>query len=85
MLTLEGIFTVDHERWQEARQLIRPQFIKDRVSDLETFEKHVCILLEQIPAKGQDVDIKDLFFRYQPQIRSTMHTQSAQVYSRRNH
>jgi hypothetical protein len=35
--------------------LIRPQFIKDRVSDLAIFEKHVQILIGLIPKDGQEV------------------------------
>jgi hypothetical protein len=52
--------------------LIRPQFIKDRVSDLEVFEEHVQILMEQIDktgkkcdgSQGGEIDVSDLFFRY---------------------
>lgn len=60
----DGIFNTDHEKWQQSRQLIRPQFIKDRVSDLETFERHVSILLPLLGGNGREVDVKDLFFRY---------------------
>jgi hypothetical protein len=41
----DSIFTTDLDQWHNSRQLIRPQFIKDRVSDLEIFEKHVKVLL----------------------------------------
>lgn len=60
----DGIFSTDHERWQQSRQLIRPQFIKDRVSDLDTFETHSAILLSLLGGNGREVDIKELFFRY---------------------
>jgi len=60
----DSIFTTDGELWHNSRQLIRPQFIKDRVSDLANFEKHVQVLIELIPKDGQEVDISDLFFRY---------------------
>jgi cytochrome P450 len=60
----DSIFTTDGELWHTSRQLIRPQFIKDRVSDLAIFEKHVKILIGLIPNDGQEVDISDLFFRY---------------------
>jgi len=42
--------------------LIRPQFIKDRVSDLGIFEEHANILISQIH-EGQPIDMKDLFFK----------------------
>ena len=59
-----GIFTTDGHKWHDSRQLIRPQFIKDRVSDLEVFERHTSILLSLMGGQGQVVDAKDLFFRY---------------------
>ena len=60
----DSIFTTDGEQWHNSRQLIRPQFIKDRVSDLAIFEKHVQILIGLIPKGGREVDISALFFRY---------------------
>ncbi|KAB8303191.1 hypothetical protein EYC80_004638 [Monilinia laxa] len=68
----DSIFTTDLDQWHDSRQLIRPQFIKDRVSDLDTFERHVQILIKKIKAKGkkwdgsqgQEIDVSDLFFRY---------------------
>jgi cytochrome P450 len=74
-----SIFTTDGEMWHNSRQLIRPQFVKDRVSDLEVFETHVQILLNAIAnggvvgqagvahdglGMGREVDVSDLFFRY---------------------
>lgn len=67
-----SIFVTDLDQWHASRQLIRPQFIKDRVSDLEVFEEHVQILMEQIDeagkkwdgSQGGEIDVSDLFFRY---------------------
>lgn len=68
----DSIFTTDLDQWHASRQLIRPQFIKDRVSDLAVFEEHVQILMEEISKTGRtwdgkpggQVDVSDLFFRY---------------------
>jgi cytochrome P450 len=60
----DSIFTTDLDQWHASRQLIRPQFIKDRVSDLETFERHVSKLLPLMGGRGQVVDVESLFFRY---------------------
>ncbi|KAI4127884.1 MAG: hypothetical protein LQ347_004404 [Umbilicaria vellea] len=60
----DGIFTTDGPEWHKNRQLIRPQFIKDRVSDLETFETHVQKLMAQMGGRGEEVDVSELFFRY---------------------
>ncbi len=62
----DSIFTTDGEAWHQSRQLIRPQFVKDRVSDLHTFEHHSKILLSKMAGDedGQAVDVGDLMFRY---------------------
>ncbi|KAF4122603.1 Cytochrome P450 [Geosmithia morbida] len=76
----DSIFTTDGTQWYTSRQLIRPQFTRDRVSDLECFESHVETLFRAIdnggPLDGHDhpvrrgagsgrpLDISDLFFRY---------------------
>jgi cytochrome P450 len=61
----DSIFTTDGDLWHNSRNLLRPQFIKDRVSDLETFETHLQILLKILKgSKGQTIDISELFFAY---------------------
>lgn len=68
----DSIFTTDLDQWHDSRQLIRPQFIKDRVSDLAVFEEHVQKLLTEMGRagrtfdgrQGQPFDVSDLFFRY---------------------
>ncbi|KAF8250772.1 cytochrome P450 [Wilcoxina mikolae CBS 423.85] len=59
----DSIFTTDGKEWQGSRQLIRPQFVKDRVSDLHIFERHTQHMLRLIPRDGSTIDIADLFFR----------------------
>lgn len=76
----DSIFTTDGALWHSSRQLIRPQFVKDRVSDLHVFESHMQTLFRAIAnggaldgedqavdveaGNGRPVDISDLFFRY---------------------
>ncbi|KAL2184298.1 cytochrome P450 [Thermothelomyces heterothallicus CBS 203.75] len=76
----DSIFTTDGALWHDSRQLIRPQFIRDRVSDLHVFEKHMRILFRAIAnggaldgenqpvdidaGNGKPVEISDLFFRF---------------------
>ncbi|KAI9846851.1 MAG: hypothetical protein M1837_003463, partial [Sclerophora amabilis] len=60
----DSIFTTDLEQWHSSRQLIRPQFIKNRVSDLEIFEIHAQKLLAKMGGRGQEVQLDSLFFRY---------------------
>ncbi|KAI1806635.1 cytochrome P450 [Daldinia bambusicola] len=59
----DSIFTTDGQLWQYSRSMIRPMFIKDRISDLATFEKWVSVLLDALPPSGQTVDIMDFFYR----------------------
>lgn len=59
----DGIFSTDGKMWSDSRHLIRPQFIKDRVSDLKGFERHTQHMVSLVPRDGSTVDIADLFFR----------------------
>ncbi|KAI5456123.1 cytochrome P450 [Mariannaea sp. PMI_226] len=76
----DSIFTTDGAQWHASRQLIRPLFTRDRISDLRCFESHMQTLLRAIAnggplesesqdvdmyrANGRVLDISDLFFRY---------------------
>jgi len=59
-----SIFSTDGQLWHDSRQLIRPQFIKDRLSDIHIFEKHVSFLIPMLGGHGEVVDVLDLFFRF---------------------
>ena len=60
----DSIFSTDFDQWHQSRQLLRPQFVKDRVSDLHTFERHVTILMGKMGGDGEEVDVTELFFAY---------------------
>jgi hypothetical protein len=49
--------------WHNSRQLIRPQFIKDRLSDIDIFEQHSQVLISKL-ATGQEIDTMDMMFRF---------------------
>ncbi|EFQ97097.1 hypothetical protein MGYG_00140 [Nannizzia gypsea CBS 118893] len=60
-----GIFDTDGDHWAISRALIRPNFVRDQVADLEMFEKLVPDLFALIPRDGKTtVDLQSLFFRY---------------------
>lgn len=59
----DSIFTTDGKKWNDSRNLLRPQFNKARVSDLEVLEEHVTKLIGLIGGHGQEVDISGLFYR----------------------
>ncbi|KAF4554545.1 Cytochrome P450-like protein 67 [Elsinoe fawcettii] len=62
----DSIFTTDGQAWHDSRALIRPQFIKDRVSDLRVFEEHLQVMLPQMKSKtpGGAINFSELIFRY---------------------
>ncbi|KAF2877774.1 cytochrome P450 [Massariosphaeria phaeospora] len=58
-----GVFTTDGALWHDSRQIIRPQFIKERVSDLMIFEENVQILIRKI-SETPEVNMLDQLLRY---------------------
>ncbi|RAL13708.1 cytochrome P450 [Aspergillus homomorphus CBS 101889] len=58
----DGIFTLDGAGWSHARALLRPQFTRDQVADLDLMDGHVSRLIELIPKNGTVFDIQRLFF-----------------------
>lgn len=44
--------------------MIRPNFTREQVADLEAFERHIQNLFSIIPRDGSAVDLQELFFRF---------------------
>ena len=59
-----GIFDTDGDHWAASRAMIRPNFTRDQVADLEAFERLIPHMFALIPRDGSTVDLQDLFFRY---------------------
>ncbi|KAF2758176.1 cytochrome P450 52A12 [Pseudovirgaria hyperparasitica] len=63
----DGIFSSDGKQWQHSRALLRPQFARAQVADLDLEEKHLQHLLRAIPIESTGwtnaIDIAPLFFR----------------------
>lgn len=58
-----GIFTTDGAEWHHSREMLRPNFHRSQIGDLDTFEHHIQHLIQAIPRDGSMVDLSDLFFR----------------------
>lgn len=58
-----GIFSTDGTMWEHSRALLRPNFTRNQITDINVYETHVGALLRQIPRDGSTVDMQDLFFR----------------------
>ncbi|OQD80985.1 hypothetical protein PENANT_c030G04537 [Penicillium antarcticum] len=57
-----GIFTQDGEQWQHSRELLRPQFMSNRMENFEQVKSAVDALIDCVPEDGV-VDLQPLFFR----------------------
>lgn len=64
-----GIFSSNGERWEHSRALLRPQFVRSQVSDLELEESHIQALISVLERSRRPdgwtamVDLQPLFFR----------------------
>lgn len=62
-----GIFTQDGKPWEHSRALLRPNFVRDQVSDLDLEEDHVQNLMKVIPVESDgwttEVNLQQMFFR----------------------
>ncbi|KAJ0422640.1 cytochrome P450 [Aspergillus carlsbadensis] len=58
----DGIFTLDGAGWSHSRALLRPQFTRDQVADLDLMDGHVTRMISLIPKDGSIFDIQRLFF-----------------------
>jgi len=62
-----GIFTQDGKAWEHSRALLRPNFVRDQVSDLDLEENHVQDLFKVMPIQADgwtaETNIQQLFFR----------------------
>jgi cytochrome P450 len=59
----DGIFTLDGKGWEHSRALLRPQFSREQVADVELLDVHVTRLLKLMLGKGSEpVDLQPWIF-----------------------
>ncbi|KAK0749583.1 glycosyl hydrolase family 76-domain-containing protein [Schizothecium vesticola] len=58
-----SIFTTNGQEWFAARTMMRPAFVRDQVSDLKCFGKHIDNFLAVIPRDGSTFDIQELILK----------------------
>ncbi|KAF7872123.1 uncharacterized protein EAF02_009228 [Botrytis sinoallii] len=58
----KGIFALDGTEWEHSRAMLRPNFVRSQVADLDIFERHIQKLIKRIPENGNTVDLSKLFF-----------------------
>lgn len=59
----QGIFASDGPIWEHSRALVRPNFVRNQISDMGIYERHVSNLIANIPHDGSKVDLQKLFFQ----------------------
>ena len=60
-----GIFTSDGAGWEHSRSLLRPQFSRAQVSNLELEETHVQHLMRALPVNSSGMtELVDLQVSY---------------------
>lgn len=65
-----GIFTGRGQQWKHSRALVRPQFQRDEITNLQFIERHLQTLLDVLEAKRKDggwtetLDFQPLFFYF---------------------
>lgn len=57
-----GIFTQDGKEWRHSRELLRPQFMSNRLNNFVQIREAVNHLISSIP-EDDTVDLQPLFFR----------------------
>ncbi|KAF3917355.1 hypothetical protein ABW21_db0201955 [Orbilia brochopaga] len=57
-----GIFSIDGTGWEHSRALLRPQFTRHQITQMENMDGHMRILMDCIPTNGSIVDLQQLFF-----------------------
>ena len=64
----EGIFTSSGQQWKHSRALVRPQFSKEEISNLDLIDRHVQTLLRILQTQEQGwtstIDLQPLFFYF---------------------
>lgn len=57
-----GIFFQDGKQWRHSRELLRPQFMSNRLNNFERIKDAANELISCIP-ENEEVDLQPLFFR----------------------
>ncbi|KAF3925974.1 hypothetical protein ABW20_dc0106974 [Dactylellina cionopaga] len=57
----DGIFTIDGKGWEVSRALLRPQFTRNQITQLENLDDHLQVMMDCI-SEGEAVNLQELFF-----------------------
>lgn len=82
-----GIFTSSGEQWKHSRALVRPQFARDQVADLDLEERHLRLMINALPFRpdgwSDNIDLQPLFYHFSLDITTeflygqSVHSQTA--------
>ncbi|KAK4145387.1 glycosyl hydrolase family 76-domain-containing protein [Dichotomopilus funicola] len=57
-----SIFSSNGAAWHKARAMLKPSFVRNQISDLKCFDRHIRNMLATIPADGVTFDLQSLLF-----------------------
>jgi hypothetical protein len=61
----EGIFTQDSGNgWEHSRAMLRPQFARKQVADVNMLEKHISNLLDLMAKNEDNIDLQPFLFKF---------------------
>ena len=58
----KGIFSSDGDDWRHSRAMIRPNFVRAQVANIDAIEIYFQDMLKHLPRDGTTVDLQPLFF-----------------------
>ena len=72
----DGIFVQDGAEWKHSRELLRPQFSRSRMQNVDYLYKHIDNLLLAVSHDDGPVDLQPLFYRF------TLDTSTSLIFGR---
>lgn len=61
LLGRHSIFMTNGPEWQHARAVLRPAFVRDQISDIRCFDRHIAKMVGRVPRDGRPFDLQALF------------------------
>ncbi|KAI1245573.1 hypothetical protein MGN70_012463 [Eutypa lata] len=61
LLGSHSIFTTNGPEWHHARGTLRPAFVRDQISDIQCFDRHIAKMIDRVPKDGARFDLQALF------------------------
>lgn len=77
----DGIFTTDGSYWRHSRNLLKPIFAKNQISNLPRLDEHLNGLFQRLEQRRYEADLQPLFLKMASIPASSAQTRSDRVLS----